>query len=280
MASSCGCKAGSSGTQYAQCAGATIIDPQPDSVAQMYAGKVGAPTSGPNSWVVCVIASMIATRRFLYWKNSPGDCGQNTAIQIGATGVIGAGIGTAASADPEPISKGVLSGIASVLAVFTASHAKAVATEQATLCDVAISYNKNAFALEQLLLNGQYTPQQALAVLQQVVAQLKPYLGDITKQGNAAWGYNYALQALVLWNQDVVYPELYRAQSAAIAPGSPATVGSGGVVVAGTGSASLPPGSVPTDITSALTQAVSTGQLSLPLVAILAGLGLVVARIA
>lgn len=275
----CQCAVGGSGVSYAQCAGATIIDPQPDSIAKMYAAKVGAPTTGSSSWVVCVISAMMATRRFLYWKNAPGDCGQNTAIQLGATAEIGAGINTAASADPEPISKSILTGIAQVFGVFTASHAKAVVKEQTTLCDVANAYNKNAFAIEQLLLNGQFTPQQAVATLQQIVAQLQPYLGDITKQGNAAWGYNLALQALTLWNQDHVYNGLYRATTAVVAPGNPAAVGSGGVVVAGTGP-TVPPGSQPVNLPSAVAQAVTTGQISPELILLLGGLGLVVAKFA
>jgi hypothetical protein len=170
-----------------------------------------------------LVAAFIVTRRVIYFKNSPGDCGANVRPQIGSTGQIGLGIGVAAGADPEPISAGILSGVTSIFGVFTAHHIKAVQTEQATLCAVAAAYNQSAEQIENLVASGQIDPPTAVAYLQQVVNMLLSQLAPIRKSCNAACGFTYALQALVLYNGDVVYPSLYNASTSAIgaAPGTP-----------------------------------------------------------
>lgn len=287
---SCGCS--TSGTAYAQCAGVTIADPQPDSVMKMWAAQVGAPTTGTNAWAACIISAFLQTRRFIYWKNSPGDCGSNTAINLGVSGQVQGIAALAASADPEPISKSVLTGIAQVFGVFTASHAKAVSNEQATLCDVANAYNQNAFALEKLVQAGQYTPAQASAALGQIVAQLQALLQTIQNpctsgKFNAACGYKFGLDALLAYNTSVVYPSLYRAP-AAVVQTSAGTPGSGGVIVSqapaspvGVAPLQAVPGAQPApDLTSQLTAAVSTGQITPELVGILAAVGLVIVFLA
>lgn len=287
-----GCACTGTGTQYAQCAGVTIADPQPDSVMKMWAAQVGAPTTGANAWAACVISAFLQTRRFIYWKNAPGDCGQNTNIQLGVSGQITGIAGLAASSDPEPLSKAVLTGIAQVFGIFTASHAKAVGLEQSTLCDVANAYNQNAFALEKLVQAGQYTPAQASAALAQIVAQLQASLQTIQNpctsgKFNAACGYKFGLDALLAYNQSVVYPSIYRAPAAVVTP-SAGTPGSGGVIVSqnpGNVSGQAPLMSVPgavaaPDLTSQLTAAVNTGQISPTLIGLLAAAGLVIVFLA
>src|SRR5262249_7036679 len=135
---------------YAQKYGATIIVPEPNATLKMYAAKVGAPTGGKNGWVTCLVAAFIITRRVIYSKNTPGDCGAQVRPQLGTTGLVTVGLGNAAVADPEPISKGILSGLAAIGGVFTAHHVQAVQTEQNTLCDVAGKYNGSAEQIEQL----------------------------------------------------------------------------------------------------------------------------------
>jgi hypothetical protein len=271
---SCGCQPPNTGANYAQCTGVTIVSPEPDATLRMYAGRVGTPLSGKNAWVGCLVAAFLLTRRMIYFKQRPGDCGTQTAVNVGASGTAAAALGLSAAADPEPLTKGLLTGIATVFGAFTAHHVKAVQVEQATLCDVANAYNQNAYALEQLVQAGQYTPPQAAAVLQQVASQLHTYLSSISRDGNAAYGFAYALDALVLFNAEIVYPALYRAP-ASQSPGSPATPGAPGVIVSGVG----PYGSQPVDLTSAINDAVATGNISPMLLLVLAAVGLVVVKV-
>ena len=158
-----------------------------------------------------------------YWKVQPGDCGQPGTQVLGSTPVIESyvmkGLGTAASVDPEPISKGILSGVAAIFGGFTAHHAAAVASEQSVLCGVTGSFNYLMNNLEAALLNGRINANDASTILQQATPQLNAALNTIKSGQNAAWGYQIAMTALINFANAVIFPAL---QAATVAPQVPA----------------------------------------------------------
>lgn len=267
--SSCGCSTqiGNDAACYAQSSGATIIVREPDATLKMLCARVGVPSS--QTWVPCLVAAFILTRRVIYFKVQPGDCGANVRPGPGTTGQVAIGIGSAAIADPEPISKGVLTGISSIFGAFTAHHQQAVMTEQATLCDVAVKYNGAAETLEQMVSSGQYDPDTAAQVLSQIVSSLISEMAPIRKTCNAACGFTYALQALLIYNRETVYPSLYNAPTQAIGANL-GTPGASGVVV---------PAAPLNDLTNAANQLLSGGGNSKTL-ALLAAAGIAVVAIA
>lgn len=205
----CGCQPGT-GTwdAYLACGAVTPQPLAPDNILQNYAASAGAQSS---NFTLCYAVACLKARRLIYWKQSPGDCGasgfslnQTTLIEAS----VGKGIGTAAQVDPEPISKGILAGVATILGGFTAAHAQAVATEQTTLCNVTIAYNSSIVPLEQAVKTGSLSPDQASTILSQIAAQLDPSLAAIAKPVNFAAGFRITLKALVQFNADVVFPAL------------------------------------------------------------------------
>lgn len=196
-------------TQYVVCAGDSIRIIAPQSVMTQYAAAAGARSS---DWTMCVTMAFLAARRMEYWKNSPGDCGSATRLQLSsssqAIGIAGKGLGAVAAVDPEPLSKGILSGVAAIFGGFTAHHAQAVNTEQATACNVSLSFNYVVGSLEPAVASGQLTAVQASAILAQAYGQLVPQLQAISKQCNLACGHLIAMSALKNFFDDVVFPAL------------------------------------------------------------------------
>ena len=203
----------------------------PDNILQNYAASAGASSS---NFTLCYAVACLKARRLIYWKSSPGDCG-SSGIALNSSTIYEAaaakGVGTAAAVDPEPISKGILAGVATILGGFTAAHAQAVQTEQTTLCNVTVAYNGAIQQLEQSVKVGSLTPDQASTILAQIAQQLDPSLAAIAKPVNFAAGFRITLKALVQFNADVVFPGLVPssitqvlAPSAPVAsPGAPGT---------------------------------------------------------
>jgi hypothetical protein len=195
--------------QYAICAGDTIKIIAPTSVMTQYAAQAGAKST---DWTMCVTMAFLAARRMEYWKNTPGDCGSATKLQLTGsfTGIATAGKGltAAASLDPEPISKGILAGVAAIFGGFTAHHAQAVATEQSVACNVSLSFNYVVGSLEPAVAGGQISAVQASAILGQAYGQLVPQLQTIAKPGNLGYGHLIAMKALYNFFDDIVFPAM------------------------------------------------------------------------
>lgn len=239
----CGCQPGTNTWDaYISCGSVTPQPLVPDSVLVNYAASAGAKSS---DWTLCYAVACMKTRRMIYWKASPGDCGTQ-GIALNSSTIIsmkvGSGLGAAASVDPEPISKGILAGLTAILGGFTAVHAQAVATEQQTGCAVAISFNQAASQLEQAVSQGLIDANTASSIMQQVVQQLQAALSPIVKTGNFGAGMRIALNAMQSFFTDVVFDALTPAQNIPIitpitaprpiaSPGAPGTyagsVGSG-----------------------------------------------------
>lgn len=196
-------------SSYLSCAGDTVRLIAPQSVMTQYAAQAGASSA---NYSMCLAMMFLAARRMEYWKVSPGDCGSPGTAVLGTTfkvetGVIG-GLRLGAAVDPEPISKGILTGVAAIFGGFTAHHAAAVATEQQTLCGVTNAFNYTMNQLETALTSGQITAVQASAVLENAFNQLNPNLAAIRSGQNAAWGYQIAMTALKNFAEGVVFPAL------------------------------------------------------------------------
>lgn len=193
-----------------------------DQVA-VYADRVGA--SGAP-WIRPMVIVMLRVNRLIYWKQTPnglvGDCGSlarsggvNVTGVVGSSAITGLNIASQAGANIAvagvkaiPIIGDVIGFATAIFGIFGAAHAQAVATEQATLCQVAIQYDNFADAIEQAIATGQMPLQDALAKLKSVTDSLANGLASIEKQYNAPYGYHKAVNALALFNAEVVYPSL------------------------------------------------------------------------
>lgn len=182
--------------------------PQPlvdDSVLVNIAASVGASST---TWTLCFCVAAMKARRMIYFKRTPGDCGSQGVALSGSTAIelqAAKGIGSAAAIDPEPISKGILAGVAAIFGGFTAHHAQAVANEQTINCQVATAYNQAASSIEQGVIQGVLSPDQASGLLLQVIAQLDPVLASIAKNCNVSCGARLALKALGVFNQQFAF---------------------------------------------------------------------------
>jgi hypothetical protein len=180
-----------------------------------FAAQAGARSS---DWTLCFAVAALKTRRLIYGRliagvpgiagPNLGDCNTNDLAPLGTTVGIAAGLGTAAKVDPEPISQGILSGLATIFGGFGAAHAQAVKKEEDTLCDVAGSYNKLALALEQAVATNSMSADQAAAAHGQLVSQLDSVCARIYKSCNASCGFRIALKALGNFVPGIVYPAL------------------------------------------------------------------------
>ena len=208
---SASCSPPNTGVSYQTATGtaAQRIPGVDDSVLMQYAAQNGASSS---NFTMCLTMACLIARRLIYYKCTPGDCGApGTNFGGGALPAIQAataGLGTAASVDPEPISKGILAGVAAIMGGFTAAHAAAVANEQSTICEVAVNTNRYLQALEQAVKGGQLTADSAASVVNQLATQFDVILQAITKSCNAACGFRIALRALAAYENDIVFPAL------------------------------------------------------------------------
>ena len=268
----CSCSPPKTGSNYQVCtnAAAQRLPGVPDSVLMNYAASAGARSS---DFTMCLAVACLIARRLIYYKCSPGDCGAPGFALTGYSVTerqVTAGLGAAATADPEPITKAILTGMAAIFGGFTAAHSAAVQTEQTTLCQVAVNFNQVAQGLEQAVSQGVMLPAQAASVMDQVCAQLDQYLAAIAKPCNASCGFRITISALDKYFGEQVYPALEPAinnpllNPVAAAPpiASAATPGTSGI----TGSAftvppaAPPPSAVVTPTMTALPTSIGTYQ--------------------
>lgn len=222
---SCGCTVGNAAS-YASCEGGAVIDQTPDAQLSTYAAQAGASS---NNFTMCLAIAYLKTHRIFYFKNSPGDCGTTSSIQVSvggqilktAPGVAGAGLGIAGGLGTTSIAGvglGVLGAATAgvgllalpVLAI-TAHHAAAVANEQKTLCDVSVAFNQAIPAIESAVQTGNASVAQASQALDGIASQLDSVLATIAKPNtspNAATGFRIGLKALVLYYKAIILPQL------------------------------------------------------------------------
>lgn len=173
-----------------------------ESFVSVYADRVGA-QGGTGNWVRCLAITCLRVNRLLYSRNTPGDCGTGTTSGVNVVaGVAKAGLNIVAN-----LLGGSNSPLSAIADIF-AHHSQAVANEQNTICDVSNNWAGFASAMEQGLRSGQIGLQDAITKLGQFHQQFIGELGSVAKGINAGFGYQKALDALMLFNKEAIYPSL------------------------------------------------------------------------
>jgi hypothetical protein len=178
------------------------------------------PPSAPSDFVPYCTACLIA-RGIIYYKSTPGDCGTPTSLNLenaqitGAVGQVASGIASMAG--------GALPGIGiavqAIQQIF-AHHAQAVATEQATICQVAGVLNQVFAYYDTLVATGQLDPSDAYVGMQNFLNQASEQLQSIEKTCNAACVYQGIIKAHAAFCQSY-YPAIAPIQIAPHAPAAP-----------------------------------------------------------
>jgi len=171
-----------------------------------------------NGQVSMFIESCLRARRIIYWKNTPGDCGTQTQVNIGTTNKIVGTIQSLSAKDPEPISHAILSVAGFITGIFGAHHAAAVQKEQTTLCEVALYFNTYC---QQVIQQGT-TGNDAKKIFTQVRDNAKSAVAAIEKPCNAGCFVHHTLDALT-----DLFIKLYGVESVAaqLNPKNPSAVG-------------------------------------------------------
>jgi hypothetical protein len=167
------------------------------------------PASSPQGlphFTAEMTASLIA-RGMIYYKNSPGDCGSPTSLDLtsaslaksgGSVASAGLSVGLAAAQIGGAAAAGATAGlsvaISAIVEVFH-HHAQAVATEQETLCRMANIVNQVIPHVDALVANGTISPSDGEGQLANFVEQVNGQLQAIEKTCNAACFYQGILNA-------------------------------------------------------------------------------------
>jgi hypothetical protein len=194
-----------SSDSYLACTKFTPLEPETPQILA-YVARVGT----PSGWPTCLAISILRLHRFVYTRSKfgptlTGDCDKSTA-SIGGGPALGFAIKTFGSI-AAPFTFGLSGLLGFIGGIFTA-HARAVAKEQGTLCAFAGAYNQFADVIEPKIQSGEITVGQAIQALEKAQKVLFDALGPINDGSNAGWGYSFALDALVLYNKEVIYPKL------------------------------------------------------------------------
>jgi hypothetical protein len=193
------------------------------------------PSGAPSDFSTVCQANLIA-RGIIYYKNNAGDCGTPATLNFsnsqlaGASGSIAVGIASMAGATLP----GIGVAVAAIQAIF-AGHAQAVATEQATICQVAGIINQVFAYYDSLVAEGEIDPSDAYTGMQTFLNQANEELQTIEKTCNAACVYQGILKAHAQFCT-VYYPALAPVSLAPHAPAAPpASLGTtpGGIVQVG-----------------------------------------------
>jgi len=178
--------------------------------------------------------AMIIVRGLIYQKSNPGDCGTYSTLDLSGVGLaqrtgsvasgvlstvakIGGSIGSIAGA--------ALPGIGVAVQAITdifANHARAVATEQETLCSVAGVINQVIPYYDAQVRSGAISPGTAIQGVQNFIQQVNAQLETIYKSCNAACVYMSFLAAHADF-LNYYYPAIAPAGLFSVAPGSAPT---------------------------------------------------------
>jgi hypothetical protein len=154
------------------------------------AETITAAVMGKNKEGRGAILGAATTGFFSYDEPS---CGRG----VGSSTSIGAALGGAALGS-VPVVGGALK---AALGIFTAHHAQAVKTEQATLCQAVPDANNFLRSIDALVASGQLDPASAVAAMQQGFQQWRGEVGAILKDTggkcNAACVYEKCFQAAI-----------------------------------------------------------------------------------
>lgn len=164
-------------------------------------------------------------RMMLYRKSSCTDCAEGQQVQTNLAGalntenIIGGVIGGANSAlgtaaqfsegltKALPIIGDIENIIGSIVNVFGAAHAAAVAKEQAVNCAAATQFNQYMPQVDAAVANGQIDAATGISTAQRLIQTISDNLNSVVKAHNIGWGMQQVLQAQ-LWFRQQWYPSL------------------------------------------------------------------------
>jgi hypothetical protein len=208
------------------------------------------PPSAPSDFVPYCAACLIA-RGIIYFKNNPGDCGTPTQIQPSTTTQIEQGAAAGISSMAGSVLPGIGPFLNAIVGILGQAHTQAVATEQATICQVAGVINQVFAYYDTLVATGKLDPSDAYTGMQAFLNQANEQLQAIEKTCNAACVYQGILKAHAAFCQ-IYYPAISPISVSPHAPGAaPSSLGNvpGGTIQVG--------GALPT-LTGIGGQAIST----------------------
>lgn len=208
------------------------------SVAQRH-----VPPGASAAWPILCQAFLIA-RGLIYWESQPGDCGSSDydLSNIGAEATqAGGGVASGIAAMAGASLPGIGVAVQAITQIFQ-NHTNAVITEEKTICQMMFVINTVIPYYDKAVALGQISPSDALAGMQNYLAQVTAKLATIQKKCDAACVYSGVLSAHADFC-GIYYPAISPIQAAPHAPGAPpASAGTvpGGVIQVGTvGSPSL-----------------------------------------
>ena len=192
-----------------------------------YANIVNSPKGETYNYVI----SCLAVRRIIYAKGNPGywpevnsanvtgncpkeDSGIPSSQRVtGIAGAASSGLGTASTLVSGALSTalGIASfgaGLLTIPLAIIARHAQAVKNEQTTLCAVSQAYNAFASNVEAELTAGKITADEAYLAAIQLREQLFQATRMVRKECNFGCEMEKAIDALIIYNKEVIFPQL------------------------------------------------------------------------
>lgn len=229
----CDTKSSFSSGAMLQCAG---VSPRiSEEVAAKYVDQVSNPAPGKFAAPTrCYALACVRAGRLIYakknWSGTTGDCPaqvkepsagskQITAnvSRIAASGTgallssgVGSSVSTAGVVSATAIGTALgtatfgLGAIALLFGIFGA-HERAVKVEQELLCNAVVGYNNFADWIEGELRAGNISVQDAITQLRSIRQSVAGNLAAINKSCNFSCGLLYALDSLVVWNEQENY---------------------------------------------------------------------------
>lgn len=208
-------------SEFLACLGIIPGDPLTNEM-QAIAERAGVrPGAEMNYALACMRVRRIMYTKASGWQgitqsNLTGTCDKQDTVSggeitlgatTGASGITGGaaaipGLSAGLSTALGVISFGV--GLIALPFAFLANHAKAVRVEQSTVCAVVSAYNALADALERSLLTGEIglgQAEQELVRFREIAIQ---ELSKIRKECNFACGLIHVIDAMVLYNREVL----------------------------------------------------------------------------
>jgi hypothetical protein len=176
-----------------------------------------------------LIEACLRYRGILYFKKTPGDCG--TASSGISTAKLESLAGQTITQSGIPIVGSILS----LFGSFGAHHAQAVATEQATICQVAANANQGIPQLDAMVRSGQISAQDGIMYMGQAMQKLLEMLATIQKDCNAACVYASVVRAHADFAK-IYYPDIGQTTGA----GQLSSASSLSSLIPGASSGSLP----------------------------------------
>lgn len=178
--------------------------------------------SGPRA---SEFLSVLKARHVLYWhhaENMPsyhngiytggGDCNQRVGPQQTNVTLASTFAAKAAQADPEPISKTILSVFSKIAGIFGANHARQVALEQNDLCQMSNQINQSLDVIDAQVQQGNLSlvdASSALSYLRQTAQQIVAPTFRQNSSGsvcNAPCVEMQFLDGLIMLREKYLYP--------------------------------------------------------------------------